>query len=82
MKPSVTLIYLSRSKICVANFIPLQMIFVWVITNYLVPKWDFRLKQGYQWINANPLIFFCLSRITTYYLSKGRQFIVQDLLAS
>ena len=30
-------------------------------------------------IYANPLIFFRLSRITAYYLSKGRQFIVQDL---
>ena len=34
------------------------------------------------YIHANPLIFYGLSHVTTYQLSKGRQFIVQDLLAS
>ena len=28
------------------------------------------------------VLFNVLSRVSTYYLSKGRQFIVQDLLAS
>ena len=28
------------------------------------------------------ILFNVLSRVSTYYLSKGRQFIVQDLLAS
>ena len=32
-------------------------------------------------INANPLICYSLSRVTTYSLRKSRQFIVQDLLA-
>ena len=33
-------------------------------------------------IDANPLILYGLSCVATYYLSKGMQFIVQDLLAS
>ena len=28
---------------------------------------------------ANPLVFSVLSRVTTYYISEGRLFIVQDL---
>ena len=45
-----------------------------------------RFEIGYftNWtqINLHPLILYVLSRDSTYYLSKGRQYIVQDLLAS
>ena len=30
-------------------------------------------------IHANPLFFYGFTRVTTYDLSKGRQFMVQDL---
>ena len=64
----------------------------------LLPKirWDFIGPTCFNWkhltvlsfiwecsdMYANHLIFYGFSRIATYYLSEGRQFIVQDLLAS